>query len=47
MKPGIVATHTRDWTKELVWENTNPGVRINTIAQWGFVHYHMKNWRLT
>ena len=47
MKPGIVATHTRDWTKELVWENTNPGVRINTIAQWGFVHYHMKDWRLT
>ena len=46
MKPGIVATHTRDWTKELVWENTNPGVRINTIAQWGFVHYHMKDWRL-
>jgi hypothetical protein len=47
MKPGIVATRTQDWTKELVWENTNPGVRINTIAQWGFVHYHMKDWRLT
>jgi hypothetical protein len=47
MKPGIVATHTNDWTKELVWENTNPGVRINTIAQWGFVHYHIKDWRLT
>ncbi len=46
MKPGIVATRTQDWTKELVWENTNPGVRINTIAQWGFVHYHMKDWRL-
>lgn len=47
MKSGIVATHTRDWTKELVWENTNPGLRINTVAQWGFVHYHMKDWRLT
>jgi hypothetical protein len=47
MKQGIIATHTTDWTKELVWENTNPGVRINTVAQWGFVHYHNKDWRLT
>ncbi len=47
MKQGIIATHTSDWTKELVWENTNPGVRINTVAQWGFMHYHNKDWRLT
>ena len=46
MKPGIVATHTNNWTKELVWENTNPGLRIQTVAQWGFVHYHNKDWRL-
>ena len=46
MKQGIIDTHTTDWTKELVWENTNPGVRINTVAQWGFVHYHNKDWRL-
>ena len=44
MKQGIVATHTNDWTKELIWENTNPGLRIQTIAQWGFVHYNNKNW---
>jgi hypothetical protein len=46
MKPGVVATHTNNWTKELVWENTNPGLRIQTVAQWGFVHYHNKDWRL-
>jgi hypothetical protein len=46
MKQGIVATHAKDWTKELIWENTNPGLRIQTIAQWGFVHYHNKDWRL-
>lgn len=33
-----------DWTQELVWEN-NP-VRINTVAQFGFVHYHIKDWQL-
>ena len=32
-----------DWTKELVWE-TDP-VRINTVAQFGFVHYHVKDWQ--
>ena len=31
-----------DWTKELIWE-TDP-FRINTIAQWGLVHYHVKEW---
>lgn len=46
MKQHIVDTHTNDWTRELVWENTNPGLRINTVAQWGFVHYHNKDWRL-
>ena len=46
MKQHMIATHTDDWTEELVWENTDPGVRINTVAQWGFVHYHNKDWRL-
>ena len=32
-----------DWTKELVWE-TDP-FRINTVAQFGFVHYHVKDWQ--
>ena len=46
MKQGIIPTHTSDWTKELVWENVNPGIRIQTVAQWGLVHYHNKDWRL-
>jgi len=46
MKQHMIATHTKDWTQELVWENTRPGLRINTVAQHGFVHYHTKDWRL-
>lgn len=46
MKQGIIPTQTNDWTKELVWENVNPGIRIQTVAQWGLVHYHNKDWRL-
>lgn len=34
---------SNDWTRELVWEN-NP-LRINTVAQFGFVHYHVKDWQ--
>jgi len=47
MKRGIIPTLTDDWTQELVWENADPGVRIHTVAQHGFVHYHRKDWRLT
>ena len=46
MKQHIIDIHTADWTNELVWENTRPGLRINTVAQWGLVHYHNKDWRL-
>ena len=42
MKRYINPIQTDNWTKELVWEN-NP-LRINTIAQWGLVHYHVKEW---
>ena len=45
MKQGMIPTSSEDWLEELVWEHTNPGLRINTIAQWGLVHYHMKDWR--
>lgn len=44
MKRFINPIHTSDWTKELIWEHTDPGLRINTVAQWGFVHYHNKQW---
>jgi hypothetical protein len=43
MKRGINPIKTDDWTQELIWE-TDP-LRINTIAQQGFVHYHNKDWR--
>lgn len=42
MKRHINQLQSEDWTQELVWE-TDP-LRINTIAQWGFVHYHVKEW---
>lgn len=44
MKRRMISTSTEDWTKELTWERTQPGLRINTVAQWGLVHYHIKDW---
>ena len=44
MTPGIIPTHTGDWTNELVWEATNPGLRIQTVSQTGLFHYHIKHW---
>ena len=44
MKSGIVPVQGTDWTRELVWE-ADP-FRIQTVAQWGYVHYHNKHWRL-
>lgn len=44
MKKFINPIQGTDWTQELVWEHTNPGLRINTVAQHGFVHYHIKKW---
>ena len=42
MKRYINPIQTDNWTKELTWEN-DP-FRINTVAQWGLVHYHIKEW---
>lgn len=44
MKRYINPIQSTNWTKELVWE-TDP-FRINTVAQWGLVHYHIKEWSL-
>lgn len=44
MKSHINPIRGDDWTKELVWE-TDP-FRINTIAQWGLVHYHVKEFEV-
>jgi hypothetical protein len=43
MKQHIAGTHTTNWTEELVWEK-DP-LRINTVAQWGVFHYHVKDWQ--
>ena len=43
MKQHINRLQTENWTQELIWEN-NP-LRINTVTQWGLVHYHVKDWR--
>ena len=43
MKQYINPIQGNDWTKELTWEN-DP-FRINTVAQWGLVHYHIKGWK--
>jgi hypothetical protein len=43
MKQHIAGTHSNNWTQELVWE-TDP-LRINTVAQWGVFHYHVKDWK--
>lgn len=42
MKRHINPIQSDNWTKELIWEN-DP-FRINTVAQWGLVHYHVKEW---
>jgi hypothetical protein len=47
MKRYIVPTIDQDWTKELVWEDAQPGLRIQTVAQQGLVHYHVKDWRIS
>ena len=46
MKKEMVPLLSDNWTNEMVWENTQPGLRIQTVAQSGFVHYHTKNWRM-
>ena len=40
MKPKMIPTISEDWRDELILEK-DP-IRINTVAQWGLVHYHIK-----
>ena len=42
MKKHMIPILLEDWSKELVCEHTKPGVRINTVTQWGLVHYYIK-----
>ena len=43
MKSRINPIRGEDWTKELVWEH-DP-FRIQTVTQWGMVHYYVKDWQ--
>ena len=43
MKKHMIPIISEDWSKELVCEHTSSGIRINTVAQWGLVHYHIKD----
>ena len=44
MKKHVQPIQSQDWTQELTWEHLNPGLRIHTVTQFGFVHYHVKDW---
>jgi hypothetical protein len=43
MKQHINGLKTENWPQELIWEH-NP-LRINTVAQHGMFHYHIKDWQ--
>jgi hypothetical protein len=42
MKQHINGLKTEHWPQELIWEH-DP-LRINTVAQHGLFHYHIKDW---
>ena len=42
MKRHHAGTLTEDWTKELIWEWDQGNLRIQTVAQSGAFHYHVK-----
>lgn len=44
LKQHVVQGQQADWTREMVWE-TDP-LRIQTVAQWGAVHYVKKTWTI-
>lgn len=44
MKKRIIGCRTDDWTDEIVAELLSDCVRINTVNQWGMLHYHVKDW---
>lgn len=44
MKPGILDIRGQDWREELIWESDQHQYRVNTVAQWGAVHYNQRSW---
>lgn len=45
MKRHIAGTQTEHWLDELVWEYQDLRLRIQTVAQTGAFHYHVKDWQ--
>ena len=45
MKPLHAGTSTDRWNRELIWEYDQGYLRIQTQAQWGAFHYHVKDWQ--
>lgn len=46
MKRHMIPTHSTNWSQELVWEQVDAELRIQTISQWGAFHYHIKDWNI-
>jgi hypothetical protein len=44
MKRHHAGSQTEAWTNEFVFEYSGYLARINTIAQWGALHYRVKEW---
>ena len=44
MKHRVIPTHVEDWTQELVWEYIGRQLKINTVSQFGLLHYYIKDW---
>lgn len=44
MKRDVYGGRTERWTDELIWEWNNRELSIQTVRQWGFFHYHVKDW---
>ena len=44
MKRHHAGSQTEAWTNEFVFEYSGYLARINTIAQWGALHYRVKDW---
>lgn len=44
MKRHVIGARSDDWTDELIWERHDQELSIQTLRQWGFFHYHIKDW---
>ena len=44
MKPSILGLSVDDWRDGLVCEHQQHTLRLDTVTQWGLVHYHHKDW---